>query len=170
LDFHWNRTGLGKLYYLTEAGETAVRHNFQPLTTPIGFDVYLPDVLAVMSGGWLVVKDLPEISLSEVVEDLHLRRVVVEMLLEQLVTAVHPLLTKEDFTTYKTLAQQFHGCLLHVPVTENSLKQVYHALAFWGGIAIEAKFMAQLQPLLYALWLVAAVRLEELKGFGVKLS
>ncbi|MCB8944952.1 MAG: hypothetical protein H6658_14475 [Ardenticatenaceae bacterium] len=163
LGFQWNRTGMGKLYFVTEAGETAVLHNFQLPSTPIGFDVYLPDVIHAMSGGQLMVKGLPEVALSDVVADVKLRRVLVEVLVERLVTAVYTLLSKEDFVTYKAIAQQFADCLLHMPATESDLKHMYHTLAFWDDLAIETKYMTQAQPLLYALWLVAAVRIDELK-------
>ena len=162
LSFRWNRTGMSKLYFMTEAGETAVRRNFQTMTTPIGFDVYLPDVIQAMSGGHLTVKGLPEISLSEIVENVKLRRVVVEVLVKRLVTAVYTLLNKEDFTTYKALAEQFASCLLHMPVTESDLKRMYHTLSFWDGLVIETKYLTQAQPLLYVLWLITAVRIEEL--------
>ena len=163
MGFRWNRTGMGKLYHLTEAGETAVLQNFQTPKTLIGFDVYLPDVIHAMSGGQLLVKGLPPVALAEVVVDMKLRRVVVEVLVERLVTAVYTLLPKEDFTSYKTLAEQFGRYLLHESATENDLKRMYHRLSFWEELVIETKYMTQAQPLLYALWLVAAVRIEELK-------
>lgn len=165
LSFRWNRTGMGKLYFLTEAGQTAVSQNFKAPVTAIGFDVYLPDVVQAMSGGSLMLARLPQVSLSELAEDLPLRRLVVEVILERLVKAVYPLLNKEDFTTYKALAQQFANCLLHTPATETDVMQMFHALSFWDEIALEPKFMAQAQPLLYSLWLVAALRIEELKSW-----
>lgn len=165
LTFHWNRTGMGKLYFLTEAGQTAVSQNFKAPATVLGFDVYLPDVIQAMSGGTLALAGLPPVSLSELVGDLPLRRLVVELVMEQLVTAVYSLLPKEAFTTYKALAEQFTNCLLHASATETDLKQMYHTLSFWDELAIEPKFMAQAQPLLYALWLVAALRIEELKSW-----
>jgi hypothetical protein len=164
LGFRWNRTGMGKLYFLTEAGETAVSQDFQDPATLIGFDVYLPDVIQAMSGGSLMLDGLPAASLSELWGDLLLRRVVVEALVEQLVTAVYPLLNKEAFTTSKALAEHFRDCLLHVPVTDSDLKRMYHTLSFWDEIQIETKFMAQAQALLYVLWLVAALRIEELRS------
>ena len=164
LGFRWNRTGMGKLYYVTVAGETAVHTNFQTPTTLIGFDVYLPDVIHAMSGGHLVVKGLPQVALSEIVADMKLRRVLVEVLVERLVTAVYTLLSKEAFTSYKALAEQFGHSLLHGPAAESELKRMYHRLSFWEELTIETKYMAQAQPLLYVLWLVAAVRIEELKG------
>jgi hypothetical protein len=163
LSFRWNRTGMGKLYFLTEAGQTAVSQNFKASATILGFDVYLPDVIQAMSGGTLMLANLPPVSLSELVEDLPLRRLVVEMVVERLVTAVYVLLPKEDFTTYKAVAKQFADCLLHMPTTETDLKQMFHALSFWEEIAIEPKYMAQAQPLLYTLWLVVGLRLGELR-------
>jgi hypothetical protein len=154
---------MGKLYYLTEEGSTAVQQNFKGPTTPLGFDVYLPDVLAVMSGDQLEIKRLPAVSLSELVNDVPLRRLVVEVLLERLLTAVKPLLSKEDFTSYHTLSGQFRDCLLHRPLPKDELKDLYQTLSFWGDIQIGTKFMAQAQALLYALWLLAALRLEELR-------
>lgn len=162
LGFNWNRTGMGKLYYVTEAGQTAVLQNFQAPTTPIGFDAYLPDVIHAMSGGYLVVKELPLAALSELVADIKLRRMAVEALVTALGTAVYTLLNKEDFFTYKALAEQFGNCLLHAPVTENGLKRMYRTLSFWDDLVIETKYATQVQPLLYALWLLAALRIEEL--------
>jgi len=163
LGFRWNRTGLGKLFFLTETGQAAVSQEFKGPATSIGFDVYLPDVIQAMSGGNLMLDGLPAVSLSEMLDDLKLRRVVVEALVDRLVTAVYPLLNKEAFTTYKALAEKFRDCLLHVPVTDNDLKHMYHTLSFWDEIQIETKFMAQAQALLYVLWLVAALRIEELR-------
>jgi hypothetical protein len=94
LSFRWNRTGMGKLYFLTEAGQTAVSQNFKASATILGFDVYLPDVIQAMSGGTLMLANLPPVSLSELVEDLPLRRLVVEMVVERLVTAVYVQLPK----------------------------------------------------------------------------
>jgi hypothetical protein len=164
LSFRWNRTGMGKLFFLTEAGKTAVSQSFKAPITSIGFDVYLPDVIQAMSGGNLMVSGLPEVSLSELLADLKIRRMVVEALVGQLETAVYPLLNKEEFTTYKALAEQFCDCLLHVRATDGELKRMYHTLSFWDQIQTETKFMAQAQPLLYILWLVAALRIEELRA------
>ena len=163
LGFQWNRAGIGKLYYVTEAGETAVLQNFQAPKTLLGFDAYLPDVIHAMSGGQLVVKGLPAVALSEVIDDIKLRRQVVEGLVERLVTAVYTLFNKEDFTTYKAIAGQFGDCLLHGSATESDIKHMFHALSFWDELVIDTKYMTQAQPLLYALWLIAAVRIEELK-------
>jgi hypothetical protein len=163
LTFRWNRTGMGKLYFLTEDGHAAVFQNFKAPATAIGFDVYLPDVIQAMSGGSQVLVGLPPVSLSELVGDLPLRRLVVEVVVEGLVAAVRPLLNKEDFTTYKVLAGQFANYLLHAPASEAELKQRFHMLSFWDEVKIEPKFMAQAQPLLYSLWLVAALRIEELR-------
>jgi hypothetical protein len=158
--FSWNRTGVGKLYFVTAEAETAVTTNFQTATTAVGYDVYLPDVVQALSGGTMVLDELENVSLSELRDNLPLRRVVVEALVKELLTAVSPHLNKETYTSYKAAAETFANQLLHAPANVHDCRQLFCTLSFLNHIQAEPVLMAQIHPLLHPLWLIATIRLQ----------
>ncbi len=160
LRFVWNRSGSGKLFAVTKEGKTAVANAFQSTTTPIGYDIYLPDVLSAMTSGTLDLPELDKVSLSDLIQDIALRRIVVEVISNKLLRFLHAQLGQEDYEDYKSHLEQFANRLLHEPASELEFQQQYRILAFVVLGKLGAATIAQIQPLLYILWLIAVVRLE----------
>lgn len=113
LRYRWNRFGNGKLYYVTEAGVTAVSNNFQSPAEPSGQDLPLTLLTATLSGQSIQIAGLEEsTTLGEIASDPILRHTAVSHLIVNLQKTAEKQLPWAEYRSYYQLAQQLEEALL----------------------------------------------------------
>lgn len=159
--FRWSRNGVGKLYLLTEAGETAVATNFanQPKPNPAGIN--LTHVMQVMSGGTAETSALnPTADVIEVANDPVQRLQHVDALTDALRQLVLPTLKPADRVIYDKDLRQFADELCSSTPNARRLHQQLRTLTFLGNVAGTLDTTTQCWPYLYPLLLLAAARTD----------
>lgn len=156
LRYRWNRLGNGKLYYLTEAGITAVTSDFQTPLAPFGETLSLALLVATLSGGHITLDGIKESkTVEEVVEDPVLRHTAVTHLITSLQKTAEQLLPWSDFRNYYTVIEQLQTALL-TPKPKNAELQTLFSQLTTPQTSLAA--WPQLWAHLYPLLLIAHLR------------
>ena len=113
LHYRWNRYGNGKLYYVTEAGATAVANNFKAPAESFGENLSLALLVATLSGGHIALDGIKESqTVREIVDDPILRHTAVTYLITSLQKTAEQLLPWPEFRSYYTITEQLQTALL----------------------------------------------------------
>ncbi len=113
LRYRWNRQGTGKLYYVTEAGATAVANDFQAPAKPFGENLSLALLVATLSGGHITLDGIKDSkTVGEIADDPVLRHTAVSHLITSLQKTAEQHLSWEAFRNYYTTAEQLQTELL----------------------------------------------------------
>lgn len=113
LRYRWNRQGIGKLYYVTEAGATAVANNFKAPAEPFGQNLSLALLVATLSGGHTTLDGIKDSkTVGEIAEDPILRHTAVTHLITSLQKTAEQHLPWSEFRSYYTITEQLQIELL----------------------------------------------------------
>jgi len=113
LRYRWNRQGTGKLYYVTEAGATAVANNFKAPAELFAENVSLALLVAMLSGGHISLDSIKDSkTVQEIAADPVLRHTAVTHLITSLQKTAEQLLPWSDFRSYYTITEQLQTALL----------------------------------------------------------
>jgi hypothetical protein len=124
LRYRWNRQGNGKLYYVTEAGGTAVANNFQAPAAPFGESLSLVLLVATLSGGHVTLDGIKDSkTVGEIAADPVLRHTAVTLLIASLQKTAEQLFRWPDFRSYHKLTQQLEQALL-IPILKTTEVQL----------------------------------------------
>lgn len=150
LRYRWNRFGNGKLYYVTEAGATAVANDFKTPAEPFGENLSLALLVATLSGGQITLDGIKDSkTVGEVVADPVLRHTAVSHLIASLQKTAEQLLPWADFRRYHQLTQQLEQALLIPRPKLSELQPLFSQLATpQTDLAIWPQLWAHLYPLL----------------------
>ncbi len=152
LNYRWNRYGSGKLYYVSEAGTTAVDNNFQAPVDAFAEELSLALLVATLSGGRIVLDndDIEESkTVGEIADDPVLRHTAVTLLITSLQKTAEDLLPWPEFRSYYNLAQQLQAALLTPNPKTTALQTLFSQLATpQANLTVWPQFWAHLYPLL----------------------
>ncbi|MAU00177.1 MAG: hypothetical protein CL608_23805 [Anaerolineaceae bacterium] len=113
LRYRWNRYGNGRLYYVTEAGATAVANNFKMPAESFAENLSLALLVATLSGGQITLDGIKERqTVREIVDDPVLRHTAVTLLITSLQNTAEQLLPWPEFRSYYTITEQLQTALL----------------------------------------------------------
>ena len=113
LRYRWNRYGDGKLYYITEAGATAVANNFKAPAEPFGENLSLALLVTTLNDVHVTLDSIKESqTIREIVDDPILRHTAVTQLITSLQKTAEQLLPWPEFRSYYKTAEQLHTALL----------------------------------------------------------
>ncbi|RMG97558.1 MAG: hypothetical protein D6706_08350 [Chloroflexi bacterium] len=164
LRFRWNRQGTGKLYTITQAGFTAVSTNFSLPPSPLGYDINLAELLQIMSGDRFPLNRLPEeTELAALAHDPIARHTCIEVMCDELLRLVRPLLNWEAFAIYEKQTQILRSILLQARPDEERLKTAVRVLGFLEQTDIPLPDLIQVWAILYPLMLLGVARSQQNK-------
>lgn len=150
LHYRWNRYGNGKLYYVTEAGATAVANNFQAPLASFGENLSLALLVATLSGGHITLDDIKDTkTVGEIADDPVLRHTAVSHLIISLQKTAEQLLPWSDFRSYYSVTEKLQTALL-IPKPKTAELQILFSqlTAPQTNLAAWPQFWAHLYPLL----------------------
>lgn len=150
LHYRWNRYGNGRLYYVTEAGATAVAQNFNVPVAPLGDDLSLALLVSTLGGGHITLDGLKENqTVAEIAEDPLLRHTAVTQLIASLQKTAERLLPWSDFRGYYKVAEQLQTALLVPKPKIIELQTLFSQLTTpQANLAAWPQLWAHLYPLL----------------------
>ena len=150
LRYRWNRFGNAKLYYVTEAGATAVANDFKTPPEPFGENLSLALLVATLSGGQVTLEGIKDSkTVGEIADDPVLRHTAVSHLIASLQKTAEQLLPWAEFRSYHKLTQQLEQLLLLPRPKISELQPLFSQLATpQTELATWPQLWAHLYPLL----------------------
>lgn len=150
LRYRWNRLGNGRLYYITEAGATAVANNFKAPLATLGQELSLVRLTATLSSGHIMLEGIKDSkTIAEVVGDPILRHTAVTQLITSLQKTAKTLFTWEHYRAYYELCQQLQEELLTDQAKSKKLHAIFSQLAVpQADLLTWPQLWAHLYPLL----------------------